>query len=459
MQHAIHSHHVNPRPHLPETPAALTRDVLGKFSRPQGTGLLVVSGVLVLLGIAGFAMRLSGGFSDRGAWGYYAAIYVFLLSTAAAAPILAVATRLTKGYWRKPLVRMAEMFTTVGILSVAMLIPILGVLPSIEGRTTFWMAWPDHRWYPQLSLVAGVLGLTICGLGLLFISAKPDLAAARDHVPGAGRGFGAWLATGWAGTPHQWRIVRQGVTYLGIFYLMMLVGVHFVVSVEMAITLVPGWRDPIFPAYHAISSLQAGLAMLVLTLGILRANGYKEYLALDQFWNPGKLLMSFSMLWFYFWWSGFIIFWYGRTAPEEGVMMTVMFGPTFGAFIVGFLCSFAVPLLMLMWNPVRVSFKGPVIASAVILVGNLFDRIRIYEGSFLVTQQGGHFVEHIPATRMPDVADLLVAIGVVGGIMFIYLIGMRIIPLLSLWELKEGQLLTETRHILGAEVVVIAKPE
>jgi len=449
---------VNPRPHLPETPAALTRDVLDKFSRPQGTGLLVVSAVLVLLGIGGFALRLSGGFEHREAWGYYAAVYVFLLSTAAAAPILAVATRLTKGYWRKPLVRVAEMFTSVGILSVAMLIPILRVLPPTEGRTTFWMAWPNHQGFPQLALVAAVVGLTLCGFGLLFISAKPDLAAVRDHVPGARAGFGAWLATGWAGTPYQWKVVRQGVTYLGIFYLIMLVGVHFIISVELAITLVPGWRDPIFPAYHAISSLQAGLAMLVLTLGILRANGYKDYLALDQFWQPAKLLMSFSMLWFYFWWSGFIVFWYGRTPPEEAVLQTIMFGPTFGAFVVAFVCSFAVPLLMLIWNPIRVSFKGPVVASAVILVGNLFDRIRIYEASFAVTS-GGRMVEAIPVTRLPEIADLLVAVGVVGGIIFIYLIAMRIIPVLCLWELKEGQLLTETRHILNAEVVVFGKPE
>lgn len=458
MHHATHSHHVNPRPHLPEGPAALTRDVLAKFARPQGTGLLVFSGVLLLVGIAGFVMRLAGGLDHREAWGYYAAIYVFLLSTAAAAPILAVATRLTKGYWRKPLVRVAEMFTVVGVLSAAMLIPVLAVLPPIKGRTTFWMAWPEHSGMPAFALILGVGGLVICGLGWLFISAKPDLAAARDHVPGARNGFGAWLATGWAGTPHQWKVVKQGVTYLGIFYLMTLVGVHFVVSVELAISLVPGWRDPIFPAYHAISSLQAGLAMLILALGILRANGYKDYLALDQFWNPAKLLMSFSMLWFYFWWSGFIIFWYGRMPGEEGVLRTVMFGPTFGAFCVGFLCSFVVPLLMLIWNPIRVSFKGPVIASAVILVGNLFDRIRIYGATFLV-EPGGHVVHDIPATRMPDVADLLVAVGVVGGIVFLYMVAMRIIPLLSLWELKEGQLLTETRHILKSEVVVIAKPD
>ena len=125
MQHPPHHVHIDPRPRLPETPQALTRDLVARFSQPGGTGWLVLFGLLLLAGVVGFVMRLGGGFENRAAWGYYAAIFVFLMSTALAAPILGAATRFTKGFWRKPLVRVTEMYTVVGILSLLMLVPLL----------------------------------------------------------------------------------------------------------------------------------------------------------------------------------------------------------------------------------------------------------------------------------------------------------------------------------------------
>jgi len=470
-----HRPHVDPRPHLPETPEALTAEALAP--RPPGGIWLAITGILLILGVLGVWMRIAGGYQDRAAWGFYAATIGFILSTAQAAPLLSVATRLTKGFWRKPLVRAAELFTVSGIINLLLLIPLLPVLPPLEGRMTFWVAWPGA---PQLPLLLGMIALVVCGLGLLYTSARPDVATVLDRSgtalrnarlgsawPGsagilpAGAGARRGLLTGpWLGTPHQWKVMSNAITYLGIFYLMMLVFMQFMVGVELAISLVPGWRDPIFPAFLAISSIQAGLATLVVALALLRAfGGYRRFIALDQFWNPAKLMMSFSMLWFYFWWSGFIIFWYGRTPPEQGVLMTVIFGPYLWPFIASFFCNFVIPLFLLIWNPIRVSIGGPILAGVIIIFGNLMDRIRIYAGAFGVEDVTAHLVEHTPATRMPDLADILVFIGAIGGIAFLYLLAMRFIPAVSLWELKEGQLLTRHRSLVRSAVVVIGKPQ
>ena len=47
---------------------------------------------------------------------------------------------------------------------------------------------------------------------------------------------------------------------MGTLYFFTFVFVHFILSTDFAMSLVPGWRDAIFPMYHAISSIQAGLA-------------------------------------------------------------------------------------------------------------------------------------------------------------------------------------------------------
>ena len=307
MQHQPLSHHTELRPHIPEDPTELPRDWLARFLNPKGSGLLLVSGILAIIGIVGFAMRIAGGTTHREEWVYYAATLMFLFSTASAAPILSIATRFTKGFWRKPLVRVAELYTLIGVLNLILLFPLLGTLPPLEGRFSFWMPYLDKwclpgtsacigpgtgmvTWAPAWPTVVMVLAMVICGLGLLYTSIRPDMAAVRDLAPGKRNGIQAMIAGEWGGSTKQWKILTNGLTYFGAFYLFAIVGVHYQFSVDFAISLVPGWRDPIFPAFHAISSFQAGLATLVLTLAFMRyAGGYKDYLALDQFWNPGKL--------------------------------------------------------------------------------------------------------------------------------------------------------------------------
>ncbi len=39
-------------------------------------------GVLTILGVIGFVMRLSDGVGDKVVWGYYAAMFSFMLTTA-----------------------------------------------------------------------------------------------------------------------------------------------------------------------------------------------------------------------------------------------------------------------------------------------------------------------------------------------------------------------------------------
>ncbi|MSQ10928.1 MAG: hypothetical protein EXR52_08010 [Dehalococcoidia bacterium] len=457
------SRHVNPRPVLPATPQALTTDLVDRITHPKLGGLFVVSGLLFLVGIVGVFMKVSGGYADRSTWGFYAAVFAWVLSTGCSAPILSVATRLTKGYWRKPLVRIAELFGATTILLVLLYLPLIPVIPPPTSHMSFWVngSWVGE---PQVVLLFSVLGLALCGIGYIFTSVRADAAAVGDQTGGR-KGLAAMLASQWGGTPHQWKVMRQGLSYLASFYLMFVIFVHFLVSVELAITLVPGWRDPIFPAFHAVSGVQAGLASLILMLYAMRRwGGYKDYLVLDQFWNPAKLLMSFTMLWFYMWWSAFIIFWYGRTPAEQGVLLVTGFGPYLYVFVTGFILNFALPLLMLIWNPIRVSIPGPVVAAVIIVIGNFFDRWRIYGGSFgthLVDGQIQHAVpvDQLPIFRMPDVPDLMVLAGALGGMIFLFMLAARMVPVMSLWELTEGQLLTRTKMLGKNQVVIIGKPE
>ena len=412
----------------------------GKFF---GIAAIVMS-VLFILGVFGFILKVSEGVDDPSEWGYYAALVSFLITAGQGALMVAIATRLVKAHWRRPISRAAEMFAVVGLYNLILLIPLLWVLPGLsDGRRSLWFFnelknIPENM--PQIQVLLSMIFLVLAGIGLLWISSLPDLAVIRDsEVNKKKKGLIGRLSGQWYGTSRQWFIQYHRLGMMGAFYFMMLITTHFLFSMDFSMTLVPGWIDALYPATHAHNSLQAGIAIVLIAMFILRRfGGYGDYIKYEQFWGLGKLLFAASLLWFWFWFSSFIVFWYGAKPNEQGVLELLMVGPYLPVFLVAFTLNFLVPLFTMMWNPLRRSIWGPTVIAFSVLVGTVFDRIRIYVSSWSVaTQENKHLLTEIPSAIKPDVADILMWLGGISGAILIYLLATRIIPVVSIWEQKE----------------------
>lgn len=412
----------------------------GKFF---GIAAIVMS-VLFILGVFGFILKVSEGVDDPSEWGYYAALVSFLITAGQGALMVAIATRLVKAHWRRPISRAAEMFAVVGLYNLILLIPLLWVLPGLsDGRRSLWFFnelknIPENM--PQIQVLLSMIFLVLAGIGLLWISSLPDLAVIRDsEVNKKKKGLIGRLSAQWYGTSRQWFIQYHRLGMMGAFYFMMLITTHFLFSMDFSMTLVPGWIDALYPATHAHNSLQAGIAIVLIAMFILRRfGGYGDYIKYEQFWGLGKLLFAASLLWFWFWFSSFIVFWYGAKPNEQGVLELLMVGPYLPVFLVAFTLNFLVPLFTMMWNPLRRSIWGPTVIAFSVLVGTVFDRVRIYVSSWSVaTQENKHLLTEIPSAIKPDVADILMWLGGISGAILIYLLATRIIPVVSIWEQKE----------------------
>ena len=450
------------------TPAGVTHDLLARHAS-TGTAFrwaAALFGVLFLLGIVGLILRLQDGFSDKAVWGYHAAVFAFILTTAQAAPLVAIATRLAKGHWRRPISRLAEMFTVVGLFNLLLFIPLLWVLPSLDdGRRTLWFFGnrdiPGYGHSPHLWATLALLSLVVCGVALLWVSALPDLAAIRDSSRGRRQRIFARLSFGWQGTTRQWEIVDRRVGILGAYYFMMLVFVHFLISVDFAMALVPGWIDALFPATHAFTSLQGGVALVLLAMFVLRQFGYRDYIGVDQFWALGKLLLALSLLWFWFWFSSFNILWYGKKLNEQAVLDLLMFGPYFPIFAATFLLNFIVPFFLMIWNPVRKSIWGPTVVAVGVLIGTVLDRVRIYAAAYSIPEDeaAAHRLEVIPSAVTPGLPDVLIWVGAISGAILVFMLVSRVIPVVSIWEQKELLLYKVHRRFHRTEVMVLGKPD
>ena len=452
------------------TPAGVTHDLLARHRMASGTfrRVVFVLGVLFALGIVGFVLRLGDGFGSSRLWGYHAALFAFLLTTAQAAPMVSIATRLARSHWRRPISRSAELFAAVGILNALIFIPLLWVLPSLEdGRRSLWFFGELQvpAYMPHIMATLALALLVLCGVVLLWLSALPDLAAIRDSSQGRRRRLFARLAFGWHGTSRQWYVQRHRVGIVGAFYFMMLVFVNFLIAVDFAMALVPGWIDALFPATQAANSLQAGVAAVLIAMFLLRRfGGYGDYIGLDQFWGLGKLLFALSLLWVWFWFSSFNVLWYGAKPGEREVIELTMVGPYRLAFFATFVLLFVVPLFAMIWNRLRKSIWGPTLIAASVLIGALFDRIRVYVAAYSIPGIGDtgvdkHELHTVPSTVLPGLPDVLIWVGALSGSVLVYLLASRVFPPIGIWEQKELLLYKVHRRFHRTEVLVLGKPE
>jgi hypothetical protein len=464
--------HTAPVP--PATPEELNDELIHEARRvgPRMRTLIIVLGMLSVLAFVGAGMRLVGGTDDHTAWRYYAVCYFYVFSLTAGIPLAAIGLRMARAQWRRPTSRLAEVFLIAGPLHVIFFLPLLAGAPPITGTdpkyNTMWMDWQLGPWLPDLIMVST---LAITGLALLYTSALPDLAAVRDHgALGRSKNLARRLARGWSGTNQQWKMQKTALGILGAFYVAMYAMTHFSFSTDFAISMVPGWKDPIFPAFHAVSGLQMGLGLYIVVMFALRKfHGLGRYFELEQFWGFSRLLVVLTLFWFYFWWSAFILFWYGRLPHEQGIIALFVFGdpnqtallarPQFLMFAGAIGLSFIIPFLTIMWNPVRRSFIGPTIVGLIIIAGGFFDRLRIYSNSWSVEQVGGHGLDKVPTLGAPDIWDAAFLVGLLSAVAFLVLLLSRLIPFVSLWETREALLLRVIRPFGVGYVSVVGKPE
>jgi len=430
--------------------------------RIRGSGtvykvMLLISAVCAIVGIIAFIVGpISSGWNDRQAWTYVAITFGILMCTIGSAPCFSVCLRMVRGHWRRPVNRLAEIWAIGMIVPLILFFFLLGILPDTVGRSSFWFGWPVS---PYLWDSVMMVALVICGYGFLYVGALPDMAIARDQIEGEGGGIFTRLSRGFRGTLYDWQIIDRAQGILGAFYVLLYVGSMTVIAGDFIEALVPGDNSAIFPAQYTIEGLEAGIAVTIFAMGIMRyLGGLDEYLEAEQFFAAAKLQLALGLLYFYTHWTEFIIWWYGRTPREVALLKIFYFEPYFWLFCVAFATMFLSPLFILVWTRVRMGIVGPWVTSGLVLVGIIIDNIRLYSASFSTPNIYLQELSTIPKAYVPGVTDILLAVGLLGGAVGVCLLGFKLVPYPSIWEVTAGIYLRVRRKYLKTEVVLIGKP-
>jgi molybdopterin-containing oxidoreductase family membrane subunit len=279
----------------------------------------------------------------------------------------------------------------------------------------------------------------------LYLPLIPDLAMLRAKSKGIRRRIYSILSLGWSGTPLQWHRLEKAVQIMAIIIIPVAVSVHTIVSWDFAMAIQPMWHSTIFGPYFVVGAIFSGIAALIVAMAILRKVFHLEaYLKLVHFNNLGLLLLTMSLLWFYFTFSEYLTGYYGNEPVEMQVFWSKISGsysPLFWAMV---MCCFIIPVPILAFKKLR-TITGTLIASLCIVIGMWLERFLIIVPTLAaprLTFNWGHY--------RPTWVEILITIGTVAYFIFLYAVFTKLFPIVAVWEYKEGirasHLSAELRH-------------
>ena len=133
------------------------------------------------------------------------------------------------------------------------------------------------------------------------------------------------------------------------------------------------WFSTMFGWYNFAALWVSGLAIITLTLIMLRDNGYMDWVTDDHLHNLGQFVFGFSIFWTYLWFAQFLLTWYANI-PEESTYFVRRWEPQFKPwFWLNIVVNFLTPLLVLMSRDSKRRVKILKTACIILICGHWLD--------------------------------------------------------------------------------------
>ncbi len=459
----------DPQEHLlldPRPPEEMNRMILEAMSRtgPRfwiGVGIL---GVLILVGLVGaWGYQIVTGMGVAGIrrpvyWGVYIANFVFWIGISHSGTFVSAILRVFKAEFRRPITRASEMMTTFALI-------VAGMYPLIHlGRTWrfYWMVpypnqrqlWPNFHSplvWDMMAIFTYLIGSTL----YLYLPLIPDMAMARDRTTGWRYRLYRLLALGWRGTEAEWHHLKTAITIFAFAIIPVMFSVHTIVSWDFGMTMKVGWHSSIFGPYFVTGAIFSGVSAVATVLLVVRKAMKLEYfLRAEHFDSIGKLILVFSFAWTYFFFADYLTEWYGGEAVGKELLTLQARGPVAPLWYIMLVTNILIPWLTLWNRKVRRSFWGLLLVTLGVNVGMYIERYIIVTG-FLTRNR-------LPfdwGVYSPSLVEILISIGSLSTFIFLYAVASRLIPLVPIWEVREGQITHSLRRIGRALVPTVTELE
>lgn len=146
-----------------------------------------------------------------------------------------------------------------------------------------------------------------------------------------------------------------------------LAGVDWIMSIDTH------WYSTIFPLKNFVSAFFHGSAMVTLIVLLLNKYGYLKFLNESHLHDFARYVFILAIIWGYFWFSQFMLIWYGNI-PEETVYYAIRMKPEWSIlFWSEIIINWAVPFVILMPRATSRSKTVLIIITSLLIVGQWID--------------------------------------------------------------------------------------
>jgi molybdopterin-containing oxidoreductase family membrane subunit len=376
------------------------------------------------------------------AWGFAIVNFVWWIGIGHAGTLISAILLLLRQQWRTSINRFAEAMTLFAVACA-------GIFPLIHlGRPWlfYWLVpypntmgvWPQFR-SPLVWDVFAVGTYATVSFLFWFVGLIPDLATLRDR---AGRRFARFaygvLAMGWRGSARHWHRYQTAYLLLAGLATPLVVSVHSVVSLDFAVSLIPGWHATIFPPYFVAGAIYSGFAM-VMTLAIPLRAAYRleDFITMRHLENMAKVMLATGLIVAYGYMMETFTAWYSGNPYEASMLSNRVGGPYAPLYWALIVCNVVVPQVL--WSRrVRTSIPALFVIALVVNVGMWLERFII-----VVTSLHRDFLPSSWGMYFPTVWDWATLLGSIGLFLALLFLFIRFLPMISIFEMRE--LVQETR--------------
>jgi Ni/Fe-hydrogenase subunit HybB-like protein len=427
------------------TPAEITEDITRPLEGRPGTGwwICFAFAVAALMNLGWMVTYLIAkgigiwGENNNVDWAFDITNFVFWVGIGHAGTLISAILLLFRQQWRTSINRSAEAMTIFAVMCA-------GLFPAIHmGRP--WLAYFIFPYFPnqrgplwvnfRSPLVWDVIAISTYGTISLFfwyLGMIPDLATLRDRaLGGVKKPIFRVLSVGWNGSHRTWHRYEIVSLILAGLATPLVLSVHSIVSMDFATSILPGWHTAIFPPYFVAGAIYSGFGMVLTLLIITRQTVHLErYITVRHLEKMAKVAMLTGMIVSYAYATEFFSAWYTGNLYERYHFINRATGPYAWCFYLMVLCNVITPQVL--WSrKVRTNVPLLFVVSILINIGMWMERFVI-----IVVSLHRAFLPSGWGMFYPTIYDVGILIGSFGLFFTCFLVFIRVLPMIAMWEIK-----------------------
>ncbi len=372
-----------------------------KPSAPFKKSVFFIPAVIAGGGFLFFIFWVAVGHPEK-AWLAYLTNFMFFTVLSCGGLLFSTLMHFTKAKWSHTFAAVAEAFSAFFPISF-----VLFILLFIGQNHVFpWVGQELHGkevWLnvPFLFVRDGVAFFILYSLGFAYLyhSFKLKLKTSPKD-----KRLKTFLCKRFEQSSQDTETIKRRMTVFAGWYMFAFAMCLSLIGFDLVMGADPHWYSTLFGAYTFIKAIYAGFGAIILLVSLLHLNPKVPFtLTPAQLADMSTLFFGFSIVWGDFFYSQFVVIWYGNI-PEESayIIERTMTHPwSYLAWTV-FLGCFILPFIILLSRKIKQSPKCMIVISSCVLAG-------LWIEHFLLL--GPSFLEHDPGVFPIGISELIITLG------------------------------------------------